>query len=72
MPAPQLENRLPDEGINTSDEHPLREFAWLLMAGLVTFGLLLGLLSWSTGWLAGTQDSFSLRASLGAAAQAGR
>jgi beta-barrel assembly-enhancing protease len=52
MPSPHLENRLPDEGINTSDEHPLREFAWLLIAGLVSFGLLLAVLSWSASWLA--------------------
>ena len=52
MSAPHLENRLPDEGINTSNEHPLREFAWLLIAGLVTFGALLVVLSWSAAWLA--------------------
>jgi beta-barrel assembly-enhancing protease len=51
-PAPQLENRLPDEGINTSNEHPLREFAWLMVAGVISFGLLLALLSWSASWLA--------------------
>jgi beta-barrel assembly-enhancing protease len=52
MPAPHLENRLPDEGINTSNEHPLREFSWLLIAGLASFGILLALLSWSASWLA--------------------
>jgi beta-barrel assembly-enhancing protease len=52
MQAPRLENRLPEEGINTSNEHPLREFAWLITAGLVSFGLLLALLSWSASWLA--------------------
>ena len=30
----KLSNRRPDEGINATDEHPLREFAWL-MAGTV-------------------------------------
>jgi beta-barrel assembly-enhancing protease len=52
MAAPQLENRLPDEGINTSSEHPLKEFAWLITAGVVTFALVLALLSWSASWLA--------------------
>jgi beta-barrel assembly-enhancing protease len=52
MQAPRLENRLPDEGINTSDEHPLREFAWLIAAGMIGFGALLALLSWSASWLA--------------------
>lgn len=52
MSTPHLENRLPDEGINTSNEHPLREFAWLLIAGFLTFGLLLAALSWTASWLA--------------------
>ena len=52
MSPPVIENRIPEEGINTSAEHPLRELAWLLGAGLVTFGLLLAGLTGLAGWLA--------------------
>lgn len=52
MSAPSLENRLPDEGINTSQEHPLREFAWLIGAGLISFALLLAALTYLAGFLA--------------------
>jgi beta-barrel assembly-enhancing protease len=52
MSAPFLENRLPDEGINTSPDHPLREFAWLIGAGLISFALLLAVLTFLAGWLA--------------------
>jgi Zn-dependent protease with chaperone function len=31
-----LENRLPDETVNYSDEHPLKEFAWLLVGSVAT------------------------------------
>lgn len=51
-PGPSLENRLPAEGINSSDEHPLKEFAWLIGASLVTLLLLLALVSWGARWLA--------------------
>lgn len=51
-PGPRLENRLPAEGINSSDEHPLREFAWLITASLVTLGALMLVLGWSARWLA--------------------
>lgn len=52
MSAPHLENRLPDEGINTSDEHPLREFAWVVGAGLLVFAVILVLTTWLAGWAA--------------------
>ena len=51
-PGPTLENRLPAEGINSSDEHPLREFAWLLTAALVTLALTVLLVGWAARWLA--------------------
>ena len=50
--GPSLENRLPAEGINSSDEHPLREFAWLIGAGLVTLLLVVLLVGWGARWLA--------------------
>jgi beta-barrel assembly-enhancing protease len=50
--GPTLENRLPAEGINSSDEHPLREFAWLIGAGLVTLALIVLLVGWGARWLA--------------------
>lgn len=52
MRPPVIENRLPEEGINTSSEHPLREFAWLVGAGLVSFALLLLALTFLAGWVA--------------------
>lgn len=51
-PGPTLENRLPAEGINSSDEHPLREFAWLVTAALVTLALAILLVGWGARWLA--------------------
>jgi beta-barrel assembly-enhancing protease len=50
--APSLENRLPAEGINSSDEHPLREFSWLIGAGLVTLVIVVLLVGWGARWLA--------------------
>ncbi len=50
MSAPQLENRLPDEGINASDEHPLKEFSWVVGAGLLVFAVILALTTWLAGW----------------------
>ncbi len=52
MKAPELENRLPDEGINTTSEHPLREFAWVVGAGLFGFLILLAVTAWLAGWVA--------------------
>jgi predicted Zn-dependent protease len=51
-PPPRLENRLPDEGINSSDEHPLKEFAWLIGGTLVTLAVVIVLVGWGAGWLA--------------------
>lgn len=50
--GPSLENRLPAEGINSSDEHPLREFAWLVGAGLVTLVAVVVIVGWGARWLA--------------------
>ena len=50
--GPLLENRLPAEGINSSDEHPLKEFAWLIGASLMTLAVLLALVGWGARWLA--------------------
>ncbi len=41
MSPPRLENRLPEEGINSSREHPLREAVWLVGSVIVVFALLL-------------------------------
>jgi beta-barrel assembly-enhancing protease len=51
-PGPLLANRLPAEGINSSDEHPLREFAWLVGASVVTVVLLVMVVGWAARWLA--------------------
>jgi beta-barrel assembly-enhancing protease len=51
-PGPALENRLPAEGINSSDEHPLKEFAWLIGAGLATILVVVALVGWGARWLA--------------------
>ncbi|MBC7956956.1 MAG: M48 family metallopeptidase [Cytophagales bacterium] len=50
--GPVLENRLPAEGINSSREHPLKEFAWLMVASGVTLLVLMALASWGARWLA--------------------
>jgi predicted Zn-dependent protease len=50
--GPTLENRLPAEGINSSSEHPLKEFAWLIVASGVTLLVLMALASWGARWLA--------------------
>jgi beta-barrel assembly-enhancing protease len=51
-PHPSLANRLPSEGINSSDEHPLKEFAWLLVGALVTLAVVIALIGWGVQWLA--------------------
>ena len=51
-PGPRLENRLPAEGINSSDEHPLKEFAWLIGASIVAVVLLSVCLIVAARWLA--------------------
>ncbi len=50
--GPTLENRLPAEGINSSSEHPLKEFAWLMVASGVTLMVLMALANWGARWLA--------------------
>lgn len=50
--APLLVNRLPAEGINSSDEHPLKEFAWLIGASVATLVVLMALVGWGARWLA--------------------
>jgi predicted Zn-dependent protease len=50
--GPLLENRLPAEGINSSTEHPLKEFGWLIGACLATLLLVVLLVSWAAQWLA--------------------
>ncbi|XVJ71470.1 MAG: M48 family metallopeptidase [Rhizobacter sp.] len=47
-----LENRLPAEGINSSEEHPLKEFVWLVGVSLITVLILLACLGWAVRWLA--------------------
>ena len=48
----KLENRLPDEGINASHENPLKEFAWLIVGGVVVIVALAALIGWGAGWIA--------------------
>lgn len=50
--GPTLENRLPAEGINSSEEHPLREFAWLIGASLAALLAIVALVGWGAQWLA--------------------
>lgn len=50
--GPLLENRLPAEGINSSGEHPLREFAWLIGSCVATLVALVLLVGWGARWLA--------------------
>ena len=57
-PGPRLENRLPAEGINSSDEHPLKEFAWLLGASTIGVVFLSVCLIMAARWLA-PQTPFS-------------
>lgn len=51
-PGPTLENRLPAEGINSSSEHPLKEFGWLIGASAVTLLLVVLMVGWGARWLA--------------------
>jgi len=48
----KLENRLPAEGINSSDENPLKELAWLVAGGLAAVFLLVFTVSLAAQWLA--------------------
>ncbi len=47
-----LVNRLPAEGINSSDEHPLKEFAWLIGASIATVLAVVLFIGWGARWLA--------------------
>lgn len=51
-PGPTLENRLPAEGINSSTEHPLREFAWVIGVTLGVLLLAVAVLGAAARWLA--------------------
>ena len=48
----KLENRLPAEGINSSDENPLKELAWLVVGSLGAVFLLAFAVSLAAQWLA--------------------
>ena len=48
----RLENRAPAEGINASDEHPLREFAWLAGGALAALVATVVAVSLGAQWLA--------------------
>ena len=48
----QFENRLPDERVNYSTEHPLREFAWLVLGVLGTVAALTTVIAFSAGRIA--------------------
>ena len=50
--GPVLVNRLPAEGINSSDEHPLKEFAWLIGASIATVLTVVLFIGWGARWLA--------------------
>lgn len=49
---PQLLNRLPAEGINSSNDHPLREAAWLVAATLATLAVLVWAVGLGARWAA--------------------
>jgi len=48
----KLDNRLPEEGINASREHPLKEFAWLLGGAAVVLTLAAFAISLGARWIA--------------------
>lgn len=48
----RLENRLPEEGINASHEHPLKEFAWLVGGAVAVIVTLVVAISYGAQWLA--------------------
>lgn len=48
----KLENRLPAEGINASHEHPLKEFAWLIVGSLLALVAAVVALSTMAQWIA--------------------
>jgi predicted Zn-dependent protease len=48
----KYENRLPDEGINASEDNPLKEFAWLIIGSLAILVLSVAAVSYGAQWLA--------------------
>ena len=48
----QYENRQPDETVNYSSEHPLREFAWLVVGLLGVIALAAALIGFFAGEIA--------------------
>jgi predicted Zn-dependent protease len=48
----KLENRLPAEGINSSHEHPLQEFAWLVGGAIATVVVVVIAASYAARWIA--------------------
>ena len=52
MNAPRLENVLPREGINSSPEHPLKEFSWVVGSVAATVILVVLLVGWGAQWVA--------------------
>lgn len=48
----KYENRTPDEGINASDEHPLRELAWLLGGSLALLAAAVFGVAMAADWIA--------------------
>lgn len=48
----KYENRLPDEGINASEDNPLKEFAWLLVGSLAILVVSVVAVSYGAQWLA--------------------
>lgn len=48
----RYENRLPDEGINVSHEHPIKKFLQLAVGAVVLIVLIVAILQVSGGWLA--------------------
>lgn len=49
---PRLENRLPAEGINSSRENPLKEFAWLVAGSIAVIVILVFTVSLAAQWIA--------------------
>lgn len=47
-----FENRLPDESVNYSPEHPLKEFAWLVIGALGTVAVVTALIGFFAGEIA--------------------
>ena len=48
----KLENRLPAEGINASQENPLKEFAWLVGGAIAAVVIVVIVVSYAARWIA--------------------